>query len=238
MYLSVFNNLNSIFGGFLSMATFSLENISKSLLPARTDLHLLRKIWHMGMGSIAITLYLISGQNQKEWGWIALAVAITGFSVDFLRLRYSAMNELVVKVLGPFMRESERKDYSGLPFYAMGCGLALLLFKPHIALLSVLFLVFSDPISSYFGVKYGKTKILPNKSLQGSTAGFAVCYLITLAYGISMGEVSMNLLFFAVLAGVIGAISELMSIFVDDNLTIPVISGAGLTALNLLFQIF
>lgn len=220
------------------MSAFSLENLSKSLFPARTDLHILRKIWHMGMGSIAITFYLMSGQNQKEWGWIALAIAVAGFSVDFLRLRFDQINQIVMKVLGPFMRESERKDYSGLPFYAMGCGLSLLLFSSHVALISIMFLVFSDPISSYFGVKYGKTKILPNKSLQGSTAGFAVCYLITLAYGISMGEVSMNLLFFALLAGVVGAVSELLSIFVDDNLTIPVISGLGLTGLNLLFQIF
>jgi diacylglycerol kinase (CTP) len=219
------------------MAFFTIENLKESLLPARTDMHLLRKIWHMSTGSIAITLFLLSGQDQKAWGWAALIFALVGFSVDFLRLRYPKANELAIKFMGIFMRENERNDYSGLPFYALGCGISLLLFQSHIAILSIMFLVFSDPISSYFGVKYGKEKLLPNKSLQGTTAGFCTCYLITLIYGISLGHVSFDLLLFALLAGLVGAISELFSVLVDDNLTIPVISGFGLTGLNLLFQI-
>lgn len=219
------------------MAIFTLENLKESLLPARTDMHLLRKIWHMATGSIAITLFMLSGQDAKTWGWVALAVSFAGFTADFIRLRFPKANELAIKFMGPFMRESERNDYSGLPFYAMGCGLALLLFSPHIALLSILFLVFSDPISSYFGVKYGKEKILPGKSLQGTAAGFCTCYLIALIYGICNAEISFSLLLFALLAGLVGAISELFSVLVDDNLTIPVLSGLGLTFLNMFFQI-
>ena len=219
------------------MAFFTLENLKESLLPARTDMHLLRKIWHMATGTIAITLFMLSGQDQHLWGWSTLAFAFVGFSVDFIRLRYPKANEFAIKFMGILMRENERNDYSGLPFYALGCGLALLLYSPHVAVLAVMFLVFSDPISSYFGVKYGRTKILPNKSLQGSAAGFCTCYLITLIYGICIGHVAFDLLLFALLAGLIGAVSELFSVLVDDNLTIPVLSGLGLTALNMLFNI-
>ncbi|MFZ4714743.1 MAG: diacylglycerol/polyprenol kinase family protein [Bacteriovoracaceae bacterium] len=219
------------------MAIFTLENLKVSLLPSRTDMHLLRKIWHMATGSVAVALFFLSGQDQQTWGWVALGLAFLGFSADFIRLRYPKANEFAIKFMGIFMRESERNDYSGLPFYSLGCGLALLLYSSNIAVISVLFLVFSDPISSYFGVKYGKEKILPNKSLQGTTAGFCTCYLITLVYGICLGNVSFDLLLFALLAGAVGAISELFSVMVDDNLTIPVVSGLGLTGLNMFFHI-
>ena len=136
------------------------------------------------------------------------------------------------------MRESERNGFSGLPYYALGVSLSLLLYEEKIAILSILFLVFSDPISSFFGILLGRDKILPNKSLQGAIAGFVTCYLTTLFYLRYYDYESLNALSFAIIAGLIGTISELMSVLIDDNLTIPVFSGLGLTILNKLFLIF
>jgi dolichol kinase len=101
-----------------------------------------------------------------------------------------------------------------------------------------MFLVFSDPISSFFGILYGKDKIMPNKSLQGAIACFFTCYLITLFYGMSYGAGGSELLWFAILGGVVGALGEMMSAFnIDDNLTIPVVAGSGLTVLNYLLSV-
>jgi dolichol kinase len=128
---------------------------------------------------------------------------------------------------------------SGLPFYALGISLSLFFYKRELAVISIMFLVFSDPISSFFGVLYGKDKILPNKSLQGAVAGFFTCYLITLFYCMNVTEISSSLLIFAVLGGFIGSLSELVSAFnVDDNLTIPVLSGLGLTLVNYFIPLF
>jgi diacylglycerol kinase (CTP) len=88
------------------------------------------------------------------------------------------------------------------------------------------------------GIKYGEDKIFENKSLQGTVTCFAVCYVLTLAAGLYIGNGSVELLTFALLAGMMGAVSELMSVWVDDNFSIPVVSGLGLTLLNFGFQIF
>ena len=88
------------------------------------------------------------------------------------------------------------------------------------------------------GIIYGKDKILPNKSIQGSMAGYMVCYFLTLGFGYYHAGPSLELVLFALIAGMIGSFSELLSIFVDDNLTIPVISGVGLTALNMVIPLF
>lgn len=207
-------------------------------LSDRSDLHILRKIWHILCGVSVLATYYISGQDIMYFGWFCISVAVGGFTVDLVRMRFDNVNQIVLKVLGPFMRKSEESGFSGLPFYALGAGLSILFFTKHIALISILFLVFADPIASFVGVNLGKDKILPNKSLQGTMASFFVCYLVSFLYIAELGVENFNLIVFSLCAGVVGAISELASAFnIDDNLTIPVISGAGLTVLNYLFNI-
>lgn len=209
------------------------------VLAKRTDMHILRKLWHVTCGMVAIVIYQLSHVELFYWGFVALALAVLGFGLDFIRLRNQNFNRLALRLLGPIMRKGEADGFSGLPFYALGVALAIFLYTPKIALLAIFFLVISDPVASFIGINFGKEKILPNKSLQGTVAGFFACYLITLYYISDMAISSFNMLAFAILAGVIGAISELTSAFnIDDNLTIPVLSGAGLSLLNYFFKIF
>jgi diacylglycerol kinase (CTP) len=192
----------------------------------------------MGTGLIGLFIYFKSGLDPRTMSYILFGIAAFGFITDLSRLKYPAINKIVMAVMGPFMRESERTSFSGFPFYSLGVAMSLFLFPEKIAILAILFLVFSDPISSYFGILYGKDKILPNKSLQGTVAGYLCCYLVTLIYGMIFAEPTIQLLIFAIFGGMIGAVSELLSELVDDNLTIPVVSGAGLSFINLFIPLF
>lgn len=213
----------------------SLENVKFHL---RSDLHVMRKLWHMGTGVAGIITYFVSGMSHMLIAQILMGLALVGFLVEFTRMRVKAVNKVVIFFMKPFMREHEKNSMSGFPFYALGVSLALFLFPEKIGVLAVIFLVFSDPISSYFGILYGKDKILPNKSLQGTVAGYLTCYSVTLVYTLFYVEPSVEVLVFAMFGGLIGAISELLSELVDDNLTIPVVSGLGLTGLNLFIPLF
>lgn len=207
-------------------------------LAKRSDLHLLRKLWHIACGLTGLILYTILPFEFKTWGYFALGISFIGFAIDFLRLRNKKFNILTLKVLGPLMRNSEKDSFSGLPFYALGVGISILFFKKEIALISILFLVVADPLSSLVGVLFGKNKILPNKSLEGTLAGYIASFILVLFFLLSSSEVSINLILFSLLAALIGSMSELMSAFnIDDNLTIPVVSGAGMSFLNLFFNI-
>lgn len=224
------------------MSTPQTQNFDSSfdkVLHKRSDLHLLRKFWHISTGSLGLYLFINSTQDTQLWGFIALSLALGGFLIDIVRGRFSKINHLVIRLMGPLMRRSEKEGMSGLPFYALGVSLSLFFYRKEIAVLSVMFLVFSDPLSSFFGVLYGKDKIMPNKSLQGAVAGFFTCYLITLFYTMNNVTLGNHMLIFAVVAGVIGALSELVSAFnIDDNLTIPVLSGLGMTVLNHYVTVF
>jgi diacylglycerol kinase (CTP) len=222
-----------------STQTHGYDSSIDKVLHKRSDLHLLRKLWHISTGSMALFLFFRSELDTFIWAVVALLIAVGGFTMDLLRARNQSLNHLILKVMGPLMRRSEKEGMSGLPFYALGISLALFFYKKELAVISIMFLVFSDPISSFFGVLYGKDKILPNKSLQGAVAGFFTCYLITLFYCMNTAEISSSLLIFAVAGGVIGSLSELVSAFnIDDNLTIPVLSGLGLTLVNYFIPLF
>ncbi len=208
---------------------------SQSQLKLRSDLHILRKLWHIGTGLSGLTIYKTLQLEQKYMASALLIVAAMAFIVEFSRAKSEKLNQLVLIAMGPFMRESERNGMSGFPFYALGTSLSLFFFSEKIAILAILFLIFSDPISSVFGVLYGKDKILPNKSLQGSLAGFITCYLISLIYLLGHGVDDYSLIWFAMFSAVIGVFSELLSVFFDDNLTIPLVSGLGITIVNYFF---
>jgi len=215
------------------------SNTSTKNLAKRSDLHILRKIWHILTGSSVILAYHHSGADIHVFGWICLSIAAFGFTNDFVRMNLKKYNDLTLKVMGPLMRKSEEDGFTGLAFYALGAGLSIFFYQRDIALISILFLIFADPIASFVGVSIGKDKILPNKSLQGTLAAFFVCNLVAMIYIMGTGASSINILAFSVLVGVVGALSELASAFnIDDNLTIPVLSGAGITVVNYFFQIF
>jgi dolichol kinase len=193
----------------------------------------------MSTGTLGLFIFIHSGQSQNFWATVILLIALAGFSMDLVRNKVPVLNKLVIKFMGPLMRRSEKDGVSGLPFYALGVSLSLFFYSRDIAIVSTMFLVFSDPLSSFFGILYGKDKILPNKSLQGAVAGFFTCYLITLFYAMNTSELGTHLLIFAIVSGVIGSASELASAFnIDDNLTIPVISGLGMTLLNKYVTVF
>lgn len=210
----------------------------KNTLALRSEVHITRKLWHMGTGLLGLSIYNQMALEPSEMGSVLMGIGIIALVVEFARLNISAVNSLVLKFMKPFMRESERNSLSGFPFYALGAAISLLLFEEKIAILSILFLIFADPISSFFGILYGKDKIIGNKSVQGCIAGFIVCYSLTFIFGAFLYRPGVDLLLFSVVAGVIGSVSELCSIVIDDNLTIPVLSGLGLTAVNMIIPIF
>ncbi|MCB9060004.1 MAG: hypothetical protein H6622_00610 [Halobacteriovoraceae bacterium] len=204
----------------------------------RNDLHLARKIWHIVMGSTAVSIYYEFALPQITWAIIAAVCAFLALTTDIIRLYFPKINRYVFFIMGPFMRESEKNSFSGVPYYASGISLSLFLYDEKMAILSIFFLVFADPISSYFGILYGKDRIIPGKSWQGSFACFVTCTAIATAYGLFFTGPSVELTYFCLLGGLIGAISELFSGKIDDNLTIPVLSGLGLSFLDKLFNVF
>ncbi len=134
------------------------------------------------------------------------------------------------------MREHERHGFAGTTYLLLGVLIIIAFFPKPVCILSLLFLAVADPLASLVGILYGKDKICGPKSLQGSSAAFSACTVIAGIYFFTHHLMIDRLVIVSLLAGVIGAISELIPIFnIDDNLTFPIVSSGFLHALFWLF---
>jgi dolichol kinase len=199
---------------------------SVSGLRHRSDLHLARKCFHMSGALMILVPYLFFIVSRETMA-AGLGTALAGImSIEYARARWAWVNGLTVRLLGPVMRDTEVNQLSGIPFYAASCLFAFLIFPRHITVLSILYLALGDPSSSFFGVLYGRNKIFPNKSLQGTLGGFGVCALVTLAYLVWQGMDPDMVVLLALIGGFAGSVAELLPLNIDDNFAIPVVSGA------------
>lgn len=212
-----------------------VENILSIVdLKRRSDIHWARKFWHMGGVSLIAAVY---SQIPEKTSLILLTLSWLLFvPADILRLKNPALNDLLVHMFRPIMRQNEVNRIAGTSYLLTGLCLVSFIFPREIVLLTMMFLAFADPIASYFGIVYGKDKIFGEKSLQGTMAAFFVCAILTFYYLTSNWMLMDRLVIVSLLGGLIGALAELIPIFkLDDNLTLPLVSA---TSLYILFQIF
>lgn len=212
-------------------ATVSMNAIP---LKRRSDLHLARKLWHV-LGVLTVTgfQYFLTPNTALR----AMAVGAFLFvTVDVIRQQWPPLNRWALRFFGPFMREHEQHGLAGTTYMVLGTFLIIWFFPKQIVTLSLLFLAIADPLASFIGILYGKDKLVGSKSLQGTFAAFAACTILALIYFLTHQMMTERLLIVSLLAGLSGAISELLPIGrLDDNFTFPVVSA---TLLWLIFSVF
>jgi dolichol kinase len=192
-------------------------------LARRNDLHLKRKLWHILTGLIALALTFILGFDSHTAAFASFSIGLAGLIFEVIRLRNSRLNDFFISFASGVLRERERQRISGFTYYCFGVSLSFFLFPWEVAITSVLFLIFGDPMAATVGTLYGKRALAKGKSLEGSLACFITCFMIaTVLCGV--GFIPLSWFPFALLAGLSGALAEFLA-FLDDNLTIPVISG-------------
>ena len=195
-------------------------------LPMRNDLHLMRKIWHMVMGLTIVTLY-VAGFPKPLALLILGSLLVFSVLMELARLKNPVMNERCVRFFGYLMRTNEVNEISGMPYYIASAFFAIAVFPIHVAMLSLLYLALGDPIASFFGILYrGRSiSLRQGKSFHGTVAGFLACAAATWIYLGAVGMGGLNHIRLTLLGGFAGAIAELLPLEIDDNFTIPVVSG-------------
>jgi len=195
-------------------------------LHLRHDLHLARKTWHMVMGSMIALVYM-SGMSCTTC--VIILSCFLGFDVliETARLRSPAFNVKVMRIMAPLMRDSETHQMSGTPYYILAALLAIGIFPKPVAILSILYLAFGDPLASLAGILYGckSPKICPGKSLVGTATGVIACTLLTWVFAKTLNLSDSQTTIVVLVGGSSGGLAELLPFEIDDNFTIPIFSG-------------
>ena len=208
-------------------------------LPHRTDLHLSRKVWHAGMGLLIVGIYALTPITRFQG--VMLLAAFLGFIVtmEYLRLNNPKINELTVKLWKPLMRSCEVNKVSGIPYYVGAALLGVAIFPKPVAILSLLYLAFGDPTASLFGVLFGDRSIrfAHGKSLIGCLSAVLVCGVVTILYGSTLNLNPSSLAILTVVGAFVGGFSELLPLEIDDNFSIPLVSGIALWLVLILLSL-
>ena len=185
-----------------------------------------RKAIHLTGLSVPLGILLL-GRNYTAV-LIALALAVS------LVLERGRLNG---KIRLPEVRDQEEEKVAGYIYYITGSLLAVILFPPMVAVVAMLMLSLGDAASGLIG------SVLEKSNVRGYNQRWRVkpfpivmgMFLVCLAIGrLSSGLTHLS--FPVYLAGAVGAtVADSVALFIngrclDDNLTIPLFSGAMMAA--------
>ena len=187
--------------------------------------HIGRKMYHLGGGVGLLSLYFVLGRELALQFYAALFIIV--LAADIARLTIPAFNRFVYSRFGSFIRDNEKQKLTGTPAYILGIGLSLYAFSPDVAAAAICFLAFGDVAATTVGERYGRTKI-GAKSLEGTGAFVCACLIVGL-FLLPMAGIRITPWIVAT-GGLIAAAVELVP-KINDNLSIPILSGAAMTVL-------
>uniref|UniRef100_A0A7C3RNB1 Glycerol-3-phosphate acyltransferase n=1 Tax=Dictyoglomus thermophilum TaxID=14 RepID=A0A7C3RNB1_DICTH len=158
------------------------------------------------------------------------------FTIDLLRiLLWKVENFFQFEFFKNFriFKEKEKGRVSSITNFLLGIFLSFVLFDINISFASLGFTSLGDMMAKWIGINFGERKIFKSskKTLEGSL-GF-LCASITCAFFLWYFNI---LPFYLVFIGaIIASIVEAVPNPIDDNFSVPIISG---TVMELLYRLF
>lgn len=202
-----------------------MENKQNNQIPFRAEFY--RKLTHLGALIIPGGYYYFDF-SRVEMLSIMVPVAIGMIFIDISRLRGWRFWNLFKPMIASMAREHELKgDFTGAAYILTTVCLVIALFDKPVAIAALAFIMTGDTAAALIGRKFGKHKYR-HKSLEGSLA-FLVAAVIT-AFFIPGLPLTIGLI-----GAVVATITEGVSFKIDDNATVPLVSGL---VMHLLFFIF
>lgn len=183
-----------------------------------------RKLFHEIGLFIPVCYYLFFDKKEAILG---MSIIVLIFLVmEFLRLRYNFGKELIPKVVGKTLRDYEKVDLSAATYFIISSFFTILLFEKYVAVVAISYNSIGDFFSAIIGKRYGKRKYMGGKkSIEGSFACFISCLLV--------GFIILNPIL-AIVGALAATFAEGYLIKINDNLSIPIISGIVLTLASFL----
>jgi dolichol kinase len=192
-----------------------------------------RKVYHVVSASIMPLVYLYNPLHQSEADlrhtllWVMAPAFLGFFLLDWLRLNDERFNSQFMKVFSVLIRRTEQNKYNGATFLTFAFTLVIFLFPRMEAITAMLFLSLGDTAAELGGLYFGRLKIF-RRSAEGTFSFFLVAFAIAWAM---LGDARV-----AFLSAAAGALIELFSFEVDDNLTVPIGSACAVWIIVSLFQ--
>lgn len=209
------------------------ESIAASLraekihVPSLRPTNWARSLFHVAAAAFSILLIEVLTPTQLMLA--AMSYAGTFWFLEFGRRRSGKMNAALVKFFRHVVHSHEAVRVNSATWLATGLVLLTLTRSEVLCLVGVGVLGVADPLAAFVGRRFGRVRLLHGRSLEGSLAfffgGTAVAFTLLRLFESELGL--MASLAIAAGAALFGAVAELLSLRVDDNLSVPVSAAAG-----------
>jgi dolichol kinase len=177
----------------------------------------LRKTWHL-LGLAFPALYYFG--ILSRFGTLVLVggIVIGAVVLEILRFRIPAVATAFAAVFRRIMRDEEFRTLNATIPYLAATFVVILVFPRVIACAALVFLALGDAAAELVGRAVGRVRIIGPKTLEGTLACFAVCFLAGWHFlGWELALVG---------AGA-AAVAELLSGGWVDNFSIPLAAGGA-----------
>lgn len=198
-------------------------------VPSLRPTNYARNLFHVGAAITAVLLIELVGSP----GWVlAAALAWAGFawSCEVSRRLSPAINTKLMWFFGPVAHPHETHRVNSATWYATALVVLALTQSTMLCLVAVAVLGVGDPLAALIGRRFGRIKLIHGRSLEGTlgfvaTASVAAFVLLRVFHAAQLGVGASALL--AVSAAAAGALAELFSLRIDDNVSIPLSAASG-----------
>ncbi len=144
------------------------------------------------------------------------------FFVELIRIKNLFSYNVFEKYLFFMMRESEKKgEITGATWVFVGALFTIIFVPKPYCILALLYLAVGDTFAALIGINYPFINI-GQKTLSGSFACFIACCMIGFSF---YSEVNT---FLILIGALIATFTELASRIVNDNVSIPILSGLSM----------
>ena len=187
-----------------------------------------RSLFHVGGAVLAILLIEVL-PTPTLLTLAALAYAGTFWTLELGRRRSGAFNNVLMRFFKPIAHAHEAHRINSSTWYATALVALTLTRSPVLCLIGVGILGVADPMAALVGRRFGRIKLLHGRSLEG-TLTFLVTGALTALALLRLFHPELGLgaaVAISVTASAFGALAELLSLRVDDNLSVPLAAALG-----------
>ena len=202
-------------------------------VPSLRPTNYTRNVFHVLGAGIAIALI----ETVLPLSWllpVAGSVALAGWTMEGGRRISPAFNKVLMWAFSLVAHPHEAHRVNSSTWYATALVLLAATGIIELAVMAIAILGFADPAAAVIGRRFGKHKLVNGRSLEGTITFFVVGFIA--AFGVALIHLTPPIAALAALAAsASGAIAELYSRKIDDNLSIPLASaGAAWLVLQVL----
>lgn len=184
---------------------------------------ILRKTTHM-CALIIPGAYYVLQLSRIQMLTIMIPISLAMLLIDISRLRqWRFWTSFARRIGGSLIRHHEMQgDFTGASYILVSVCLTVALFEKPIAIAALVFIIVGDTFAAIIGRRFGRHKFYRSKTIEGSLG----CLAGTLLCATVLPDISLTV---AASGAVTATVVEAYPMGVDDNISVPLVSGLVMT---------